>query len=53
MREKITAAGYDIAEQAAVLEKYYEDKNNLTGGGVVYEPNLINYTAYEIEVYAA
>lgn len=33
MREKITAAGYDIAEQAAVLEKYYEDKNNLTGGG--------------------
>ena len=33
MREKITAAGYDIAEQAAVLEKYYEDKNNLMGGG--------------------
>ena len=51
MREKITAAGYDIAEQAAVLEKYYEDKNNLTGGA--YKPNLINYTAYEIEVYAA
>jgi hypothetical protein len=26
MREKITAAGYDIAEQARVLEKLYTHK---------------------------
>lgn len=54
MRAQIAAAGYDIEEQAAVLEKYYTNKDDIDGmGGGGKRPALIKYIAYEIEVYAA
>lgn len=54
MRAQIAAAGYDIEEQAAVLEKYYTNKYDIDGmGGGGKRPALIKYIAYEIEVYAA